>query len=167
MKIIDALRAEHGVFYAQFELLEAANDTASLAALQAQGALLAAALASHAHIENDILFPALERELGGEAGPLALFRAEHALIEGALDKLQTLRELSCDHGAIEGALQRLPCAGDIAEARALMQQALAVARDHFSKEEHMLFPMAEQVLAERQLESLGEAWAAWRHVTLE
>lgn len=164
--ITDALRGEHGVFYAQFEHIESGLATVSLASLQAQGALLASALAPHAHIENEILFPALEQELGGEGGPVSVFRAEHAEIEGALEKLQTLRELSRNHDDIEGRLERLPRVEDIAEARRLVRQTLDVARDHFSKEEQMLFPMAEQMLSEDALERLGEQWAAQRQVVL-
>jgi regulator of cell morphogenesis and NO signaling len=164
--ITDALRGEHGVFYAQFDHIEGGLATVDLAGLKTQGALLASALAPHAHLENDILFPALERELGGDGGPLTVFRAEHAEIEDALEKLQTLRELSRHHDDIEGTLQRLPRVEDVAVARRLVGQTLAIARDHFSKEEHMLFPMAEQMLSEDALERLGEQWAAQRHVVL-
>ena len=164
--ITDALRGEHGVFYAQFDLIESGLQTVTLAGLQAQGALLASALTPHAHLENDMLFPALERELGGEGGPVTVFRAEHAEIEGALEKLQTLRELSLHHDGVEGTLQRLTRVEDVAEARKLVRQTLDIARDHFSKEEHMLFPMAEQMVSEEALGRLGEQWAAQRHVVL-
>ena len=166
MKITDALRGEHGVFYAQFDQLERDLDGVALPVLQAEGALLAAGLAPHAHIENELLFPALENDLGGEGGPLDVFREEHAKIEDSLQKLQALRALADQHDDIEGALARLPSAASAAEARVLLRGALSVAREHFAKEEQMLFPMAEQILGEQQLAQLGEAWAARRSVVL-
>src|SRR5574341_1358167 len=55
MKITDALKGEHGVFYAQFRFIEESLDGENLATLKALGAMLAAALAPHAHIEDESL----------------------------------------------------------------------------------------------------------------
>jgi iron-sulfur cluster repair protein YtfE (RIC family) len=162
MRITDALRGEHGVFYAQFDRLEQTLDTYALALIQAQGALLAAGLAPHAHIENDVLFPVLENHLG-EEGPTRVFRMEHEEIEA---KLQELKELQGMHDEIEGALARLPQLDDVGEARRLVREALYAAREHFAKEENMLFPMAEQILDERTLKALGAQWAERRSVVL-
>jgi regulator of cell morphogenesis and NO signaling len=164
MKITDALKGEHGVFYAQFDHLERLVPSANLPIIQALGALLAAGLAPHAHIENEILFPALESQLGGEGGPLTAFREEHAEIEGTLTHLQELRALTQAHDDIEGALQRLPQVDDVEEARQMVRHVLLTAREHFLKEEQMLFPMAEDILSERQLERLCAAWAERRGV---
>lgn len=162
MKITDALKGEHGVFYAQFEFLDTAIETESLGVIKSLGAMLAAALAPHAHIENDILFPALEEQLG-EGGPTRQFRFEHEEIEG---KLKELHELKGTHDEIEGALARLPDTKNVAQARELIRDALFAAREHFAKEENMLFPMADQMLEERTLENLGREWAERRNVVL-
>ena len=52
MKITEALKGEHGVFYAQFQFIDNALTDANLATLKALGAMLAAALVPHAQIEN-------------------------------------------------------------------------------------------------------------------
>ncbi len=166
MKITDALRGEHGVFYALFDQLERTLKGAALSTLQAEGALLAAGLTPHAQIEDEVLFPALERDLGGEGGPLAAFREEHTEIEDALKQVEAIHALSGQHGDIEGVLAMLPNAPDTDEARDQLHQVLLVAREHFAREEQMLFPMAEQILGESRLEQLGEEWAARRSVQL-
>ncbi len=165
MKITDALKGEHGVFYAQFELLEEVIAPATLPVLKAQGAVLAARLAPHAQIENELLFPALEEQLGTH-GPTAAFRAEHDAIDSAFERLQQLRELNRDHAQIDADLARLPQTPSLAEARDLIDEVVHAAREHFAKEEQMLFPMAEQVLSERTLEELGAEWARRRSVVL-
>jgi len=165
MKITDALKGEHGVFYAQFQFIENALPDANLATLKALGAMLAAALAPHAQIEDEILLPPLEAKIG-EDGPIAPFRAEHLEIEDMLGRLQKVREVLGAHDKIEGALARLPDATNVDEARQLVRDILYAARDHFLKEENMLFPMAEEILNDGTLELLGMDWAERRGVAL-
>lgn len=158
MKITDALKGEHGVFYAQFNHLEQWLDGADLSAIKTAGALLGAGLAPHAHIENEVLFPPIEERLG-EGGPTTVMRREHAEIEGKLNELQ---ELKGAHDEIEGALTKLPNAKSVDDARRLVKDILYAAREHFAKEEKMLFPMAEQILDANTLEQLGAEWASRR-----
>lgn len=165
MKITDALLAEHGVFYAQFELLEQSAAHANLQVIQAQGALVMAGLGPHAKIENEILFPALENHWG-EDGPTRMFRMEHTQIEDWLAQLQEIRELLRAHDEIENALAQLPQMQDVEQARRLVRDVLDLAREHFSKEETMLFPTAEQMLDERKLTELGTQWAERRRVII-
>ncbi len=146
MKITDALLGEHGVFYAQFSHLEQViPQLADLALVQAQGALLTAALETHAHLEEELLFSALDPHLG-QGGPLAVMRMEHQQIE-------------------EG-LARLPGLGERALAQQLLLQVVQVARGHFAKEEQVLYPMAQQVLGEAKLVELGASWAERRQVVV-
>ncbi len=165
MRITDALKGEHGVFYAQFEFLENAIGAANLATLQTLGAMLASALAPHAHIENEVLFPSIEERIG-VGGPTTVMRMEHEHIEGMLARLQEIRELTQAHDEIEGALARLPGLDNADEARRLVRDVLFAAHEHFAKEENVLFPMAEQMLDERTLERLGREWAERRSVVL-
>lgn len=147
MKITDALLGEHGAFYAQFDHLEGVvPETNTLALIQAQGALLAASLEIHAQLENELLIAALERRLG----------TYEALLEA-------MRE---DHENIEGALSRLPEIRDLTEAQDLVLDTVQAARNHFLKEEHALFPMAEQELDRETLNQLGVQWAERRGVVL-
>jgi len=145
MRITDALLGEHGTFHAIFDDLERSLPGMSDAgAIRAAGGTLAAALLTHAEIENDLLFPELERRVGPD-GPLAVLHYEH--------------------DQIEAALARLPRCTDAAAARGLLLETIATAREHFAKEEQILFPLAAQVLGV-ELERLGEAWAKRRGVTV-
>lgn len=144
MKITDALTGEHGVFYAQFDHLEQAVPAAeALAQVQDQAALLAAGLKPHAHLENELLFAALDPNMG-PTGPVAVMRMEHEEIESTLARVQEAR--------------------DLAEARELVLHAVQVARQHFAKEEQVLFPMAERMLGVEVLAHLGAQWAERRGV---
>lgn len=165
MKITDALKGEHGVFYAQFQFIEKALDDVNLTTLQALGAMLASALAPHAQMEDEILLPPLEEKIGQD-GPTGPFRSEHVQIDTMLERLQGIRDVSGAHDRIEGALARLPDAKKVEEAQQLVRDILFAARDHFAKEEHMLFPLAEEILNDGTLELLGMDWAQRRGVAL-
>lgn len=135
MKITDALKDEHRILRARLDSLERLLDTdASLSDLRAAALQLSGGLQSHAHFENDLLFPALEVHIGA-GGPLAVMRAEHEEIERGVAALS---------------------AGQSAEeARETLAQVLEVARSHFAKEDEVLFPMAENFLDADVLEDLG------------
>ena len=146
MKITDALLGEHAMLYAQFDYLAQATPAAeSLAVVHSLAAGLTATLASHAHLEDELLFSALDPYLG-PMGPLAVMRMEHDQIEGLLDRIPTTKELR--------------------QAQGLLQQALQVARGHFAKEEQVLFPIAEQALDQGRLAELGVQWAERRGVAI-
>ncbi len=146
MKLTDALLGEHGAFYALFDEIEAlARSAGTHAQVQGSAAVLNALVRSHAMLEDELLFTALEPHLG-EAGPLAVMRTEHEQIENALIGVEDASSLK------EAAESVLP--------------ALAMARSHFQKEERVLFPMAEQVLDEEILTRLGWSWASARGVSI-
>jgi hemerythrin-like domain-containing protein len=141
MRLTDALLGEHAVIYPLLDQLERAPIT-SAGEARAQASLLAAGLASHAQIEDQLLFAHLEAEIGAEAGPLAVMRREHDEIEGALANLERVESTG--------------------EARRLATYLVGVARQHFAKEEQVLFPMAEEILGQDELERLGAEWARRR-----
>ncbi len=144
MKITDALLGEHGVFYAQFKKMEGDLTAASLDHLRGQADLLAAALIRHAQMENEILFAALQPSLG-EVGPIGVMRREHEEIERNLIRLAEVE--------------------DLPEAQRLLLQTIGLARDHFAKEEQILFRLAEQVLPPDALEEMAGRWARERGVS--
>ena len=147
MKITDAFLGEHGAFYALFDRLEQIVPRATeVTMVQDQAALLAAALLPHATMENDTLFSALESALGPPGLPVPVMRDEHREIEA---------------GIIEA--QWCP---DLRRARTLLLESITLARDHFAKEEQVLFPLAERVLTEAKLTAMGEEWARRRGVRL-
>lgn len=147
IRITDAFTAEHAVFYAQFAALEATLPTAGLPELRAQVALLAAALGSHAELEDELLF-----------GPLL----------GLLDDADAagVALLADEHRSVRGELQRLRDADDPVEARGRFLAAIAVAREHSRREEETYFPLAAERLGDEQLAQLGRLWAARRGVRI-
>lgn len=146
MNLIDALLGEHAVLYALFNELEQRIESAtSVEAVQAAVAPVAAALLSHAKLEEDLLFPALERGLGHE-GPLSVMRE--------------------DHHEIDDLLARAAKASDKGRAGGDALAALELAREHFLKEERVLFHMARQSIDDVELHRLGGQWAEQRAVTL-
>jgi regulator of cell morphogenesis and NO signaling len=148
MRITDVLLGEHGVFYAQFDYLQhAVRSAGNVAEVQSLAGMLDAALASHAAMENSLLFSALEPHLGAQSGPLSVMRWEHDEIERIFNQLAQARSLK--------------------EAQQLVADVLQVARAHFVKEEQMLFPAAERTLGAATLADLGTRWAAQRGVIPE
>lgn len=147
MTVTEAFLGEHAVLYAQFDHLEQALPTiATPAEVHAQAGVLAAGLKSHAQLEEALLFVRLEPALGTGMGPLAVMRAEHDQVEGAVGRVAELDDLD--------------------DARNLLRQLINVARQHFAKEEQVLFPMAQRVLGHDELEAIGEQWAQERGVTV-
>lgn len=146
MNILQALLGEHGAFYAQFTHLEQhLAEIQDLDTIHELGKMLAAALATHAGLENELLFTRIESQMG-PIGPLMVMRMEHDQIESLLEELPRLDQ--------------------VAAARQTLTQAIAIARQHFAKEEQVLFPMAAQNLPTADLEQLGAAWGERRKVTL-
>jgi len=146
MKLTDALRGEHGVFYAQFDYIEhSVPAVEDLAVLKTQAAILASALATHAQLEEELLFQALDPDAGA-LGPLTVMRAEHEQVEGGLSKIPNIT--------------------DLAEAQQLLLRIVEVARQHFAKEEQILFMLAEQSLDNQTLNDLGAQWAMRREVMI-
>lgn len=144
MTLLEALLGEHGALYAVFQHLEnGITDETSLEDCRAKVAVLRSVLISHAEIENDLLFPALETAIGPD-GPLAVMRMEHDRIEEALGWLAQVET------------------GE--EARKLLAETLEFTRSHFAKEEQVLFRIAEGHLDRAVLEELGRQWAQRRGV---
>jgi hemerythrin-like domain-containing protein len=146
MRIVDALLGEHGAFYAQFDRLEDVLPHAtSPGEVREQAALLAAALISHAKLEDEVLFRRM-RQAGGDPGLLMTMEDEHVEIAALLARAQVTTNL-------EGT-------------RSALLEAVALARNHFAKEERVAFPMAEALLDGDALNELGDVWAERRVVFL-
>ena len=122
-------------------------------------------LFAHARREDDVLFPALERVFGREEALTVEMRREHVDIHAQADRFRgTLRELNqVEHPAIvrEGErLASLAGAGGAAELRASGAEMIRLLDEHFRKEEEILFPLAREVLSERELEAVGRGMEA-------
>ena len=146
MRITDALLGEHGAFYAQFDRLEETlPHTTSAAEVREQAALLAAALVTHAKLEDTLLFDRM-RAAGADEGLLSTMESEHATIAGLLTRAQGSQ--------------------DAAVAREDLLEAVALAREHFAKEERLAFPLADSALGPVVLTELGARWSERRDVFL-
>lgn len=141
MFITDALLGEHAVFHLLLQHIEQSAPD-SLPSLQNRIALFAFALESHARLEDELLFNALEPHLGTQGGPLVVMRMEHNQITDLLGQIES--------------------AASLEEGRALARQMIIVTRGHFQKEEQVLFRMARQFLSEEELSALGSQWARRR-----
>ena len=94
MRITDAFRGEHGVFYAQFDVIERIVPTAQSAAeVRGLAEMLAAALVPHAKLEDELLFNPLDEYAGPDADPIEVMRFEHDDIEKSLMRATTSRDL--------------------------------------------------------------------------
>jgi hemerythrin-like domain-containing protein len=146
VKLTDALLGEHGLSYVLFDQIEAVTTTAaSVAQIQAATVVLSAVVLSHANLEEELLYPALEPHIG-TTGPLAVMRAEHDEIKRALQQIEKAQGL--DDGT--------DC----------VARALSLVREHFQKEEEVLFSVARQTLDDETQIRLGQAWAEARRVTI-
>jgi hemerythrin-like domain-containing protein len=146
MRITDALRGEHGAINRMLDYCATNASTWEIDAAKVAGGTLESALRSHAKIENELLLDSMELHLPERKGLLVVMRGEHDEIEGNLELLDR--------------------AQDVKEARRILVRLAAAARGHFSKEEEILFPLAEQHLGQEKLVELGRRWSEERKVEL-
>src|SRR5665647_1576567 len=71
---------------------------------------------------------------------------------GALDRLHE------DHHEIDDQFKRIHHTTDPAEAQRLLKKALAATREHFQREEKVMFPVLEKTLQPDTLRALGRKW---------
>lgn len=134
MKITDCLNAEHWVFLAQLERLEAMlQEGAPVEALRAATLTIGAAVERHRALEDDILYPAIRRQFGQQFPPILVMEAEHQQIERCLK-------------GVASRAENVP---------ALAQGFIGVLRQHIAKEMQVLFPMTEQAIPVSQLEAMA------------
>lgn len=140
MRITNVLVAEHSIFLKVFaEIERALPDCATAAEVQTLARITEGVLRPHAESETNLAYAALD----------------HALAErGQLDRLYQ------DHDEIDERLRSVQPELTCAQARRLLQAALAAARNHFRFEERHVFPLLEQTLPGDTLDELGQAWFA-------
>ncbi|MBC8338410.1 MAG: hemerythrin domain-containing protein [Rhodospirillales bacterium] len=148
MKITDALYGEHGLFYVQMGYLDSVlgeSGELSLDALKALTDGFERMVVSHAAIEEEGLFAALDASLGG-MGPLEVMRGEHREIDRLLAAARD--------------------ADTVGVCASCLRDLLTLLRQHFTKEERVLFVLAQQHLDEDTLNTLGDTWAETRAVAV-
>jgi len=145
MKITDVLRAEHAVFHNLFDYIESVVPRLkTLAEVKALAAVVDKVHAPHAKTEDDLFMEPLEHYFD-QIGQQETFHDEHELIDAELAKVQRAR--------------------DVKTAKALLLRAIAASREHFDKEERIVFPMAERILKSKTLSELGDAWLRRRQMS--
>lgn len=143
MIITDVLLGEHNILRLLLQQIgQSMPAVDSISTLQNRVVAFAFALESHANIEDELLFTALEPHLGAQSGPLMVMRMEHDQITDLLGRIET--------------------AANLDEGRAFIAQMTQVVQGHFQKEEQALFRMARQFLSEEELASLGAQLARKR-----
>jgi hemerythrin-like domain-containing protein len=138
MKITEALLAEHLVFHNLFDHVEkTAPELKTLAELKTAAALLESVLRAHSRTEDDLFIGPLEHCFE-QIGQRDTFHQEHEDIDAMLAQVQKARRAK--------------------KARQLLLALIVSCRQHFDKEERIVFPMAEEILKSKTLTELGQTW---------
>ncbi|MCX6900941.1 MAG: hemerythrin domain-containing protein [Verrucomicrobia bacterium] len=138
MKITDILTVEHTVFRTFFDQAERALPGLKTAAeIKLLARLAEKLLHSHGESEQDLAY---------------------AVLDHMLKEKGHLSRLYSDHREMDARMEQVCMANDLAEARQLMQSAMIMSREHFRYEEQTVFPLIDQVLQNKSLVKLGEAW---------
>ncbi len=142
MTTIETLGQQHQTVLARLQAVEAAMPGPA-AVLEDFHAFLAGELGEHFELEEAALFPILATRPQLAAGPIAVMEAEH------LEFRSLLAELGAALGRPGGEHQ----------AAVTSRLIVALLRAHIEKEDHVLFPLAAEVLTADELATL-EARAA-------
>jgi len=142
MKITDVLRAEHAVFHNLFDHIETTVPRLkTLAEVKALAAVVEKVHEPHAKTEDDLFMEPLEH---------------------CFDQIGQNETFHAEHRQIEEALARARHAKTVKDAKRVLLGAIAACREHFDKEERIVFPLAERVLKAKTLSELGQAWLSRR-----
>jgi len=147
MKITEILMAEHVVFHNLFDHIETVVPRIkTVAEVKALAAVVEKLHGSHSKTEDDLFIEPLEHCFE-QIGQNETFHDEHRHIEQALAGVHAARTLK--------------------DAKKILLGAIAASREHFDKEERIVFPLAEQVMNANTLTELGEQWMKKREVALK
>lgn len=105
-----------------------------------------AELEPHSEREEGVLFPMMAKYIGNESGPIAVMEYEHDQAKWNIAKFIELTENLTTSIEKETA-QKLA---------SYITTAYLILTDHFSKEENVLFPMAENILTDEEKEILEQ-----------
>jgi len=101
-----------------------------------------AALDSHSEREEGVLFPMMGVYIGTTSGPIAVMEYEHDQAKSNIGEF--LKKVESGLEASEEKKQSAQ----------LIQNAYFILTEHFSKEENVLFPMAERMLTVEEKDEL-------------
>ena len=142
MKITEALFAEHLVFHNMFDYIEAiAPKLKTVAEVKSLATLMESLLKAHSDTEDELFLGPLEHCFE-QIGQRDAFLEEHKEIDDSMRHLRGVKNLK--------------------KARQLLLAAVTYSREHFDKEERIVFPLAERVLKHKTLTALGQTWMEQR-----
>jgi hemerythrin-like domain-containing protein len=142
MKITEALFAEHLVFHNMFDYIEASvPQLKTVAEVKSLARLMETLLKAHSDTEDELFL-----------GPLDHCFEQMGQRDGFLE----------EHKEIDESLKNLRQVKDLRKARQLLLAAVTYSREHFDKEERIVFPLAERVLKHKTLTALGQTWVEQR-----
>jgi hemerythrin-like domain-containing protein len=142
MTTIAILGSQHRDVLDRLAAIEAALAADDDSDLPAFAAFLQAEVMEHFTLEERALFPKLERHLPVGQGPLAVMHAEHTEFRALLEELDS----AVRAGARDA--QRLHAA-----------EIIGLLRAHIHKEDHVLFPLASQLLSAEEMSEV-DAYAS-------
>jgi iron-sulfur cluster repair protein YtfE (RIC family) len=137
------LAQDHRLCDEIFAEAERAAGAGEYPAAQALFARFSDAMERHMRFEEETLFPAFDSATGNDAGPTAVMRHEHRALRELLGRMNDA--IAQEQGA---------------EYLGLGETLLVLLQQHNVKEENVLYPMMEQVLAARRQEIAAELEAA-------
>lgn len=141
---IETLAQQHRAVLARLEEAEAVAPGRA-AALEDFLGFLESEVREHVGLEEEALFPILATRPHLAVGPIAVMEAEHHELHALVAELgAALRTAGADQPA------------------AVARKIIALLRAHIDKEDHVLFPLAAQVLTADELEAVEVRAAAWR-----
>jgi hemerythrin-like domain-containing protein len=136
--ITHALALEHAVFCTVFDQIECAFPKMTTAQeVKLLASVAEGLLSAHGDTEKNLAYSALDHVLEDD---------------GKLNRLHQ------DHHEIDEHFKRVHRANDLPEAQRLLKKAFAATREHFRREEEIVFPFMERVLQLETLGTLGEKW---------
>ena len=136
--VTEILSREHQVVLGRLSELESALDSYSEEALRDTLRFFDESVTLHRRKEEEILFPALSPHFPADAGPVVCMLGEHREEKRLLDELRQ-------------ALER----GDREKAIVHGRFIVDLLRQHITKEDHVLFPMAERLLDPAQRDHIS------------
>jgi len=158
MKITEFLAHEHRVIEKMLECLEKITDRAAAEGVLARESASPSldffrkyADRCHHGKEEDLLFPMMEaRGVTRKTSPLGGMLFDHILGRSLVR-------------AMAKSLEEGPSSKAVAEFQEASRDFIRLLRRHIDKEDHVLFPLADQVLNERDQESLSVLCAKVEH----
>jgi regulator of cell morphogenesis and NO signaling len=144
------LKSEHPPLLAQlaglFQLTEQVDQEVDIeknfSELKTKVAEFKAALDPHFEREEGVLFPMMGVYIGTTSGPIAVMEYDH---DQAKSKIKAF---------LKKADEDLLATEEMKDSAELIKSAYFILTEHFSKEENVLFPMAERMLTDEEKEEL-------------